>query len=146
MATQNADLWKQIFNWYSSVIVVSSYTGWSGYISLSMWTDLSIDLTNKTGHYVKILCKLSKDVKKPQDSKDVSSWFFTWAFVSSFWQPTQSKDNSALIFLHHLCKGFYFSMPLPISLCQKKKFEFCFVRFVALEGWYGDPRKRFSNL
>ena len=33
------------------------------------------------------------------------------------------------------------------SLCQKqKKFEFCFVRFVALEGWYGDPRKRFSNL
>ena len=29
---------------------------------------------------------------------------------------------------------------------KKKKFEFCFVRFVALEGWYGDPRKRFSNL
>ena len=32
------------------------------------------------------------------------------------------------------------------SLYQKKKFEFCFVRFVALEGWYKDPRKRFSNL
>ena len=36
---------------------------------------------------------------------------------------------------------------IDISLCQKqKKFEFCFVRFVALEGWYKDPRKRFSNL
>ena len=35
---------------------------------------------------------------------------------------------------------------MDTSLCQKKKFEFCFVRFVALEGWYGDPRKRFSNL
>ena len=33
------------------------------------------------------------------------------------------------------------------SLCQKKKmFEFCFVRFVALGGWYGEPKKRFSNL
>ena len=33
------------------------------------------------------------------------------------------------------------------SLCQKqKKFEFCFTELVALEGWYGDPRKRFSNL
>ena len=30
--------------------------------------------------------------------------------------------------------------------CAKKKFEFCFGELVALEGWYGDPRKRFSNL
>ena len=35
----------------------------------------------------------------------------------------------------------------PLACAKKqKKFEFCFVRFVALEGWYGDPRKRFSNL
>ena len=86
-------------------------------------TDLSIDLTNKTGQYVKILCKLSKDVKKPQDSIDVSSWFFTWAFVSSFWQPTQSEDNSALIFLDHLQKGFYFSLPIPKLTLKQRQSE-----------------------
>ena len=36
---------------------------------------------------------------------------------------------------------------LSSSLCQKQKMlEFCIVELVALEGWYGDPRKRFSNL
>ena len=34
-----------------------------------------------------------------------------------------------------------------ISLCQKKqKLEFCFGLLGALEGWYVDPTKRFSNL
>ena len=44
------------------------------------------------------------------------------------------KDCEQLIFKYTL------------ACAKKKKFEFCFVRFVALEGWYKDPRKRFSNL
>ena len=36
---------------------------------------------------------------------------------------------------------------IHISLCPKKqKLKFCFGLLGALEGWYGDPTKRFSNL
>ena len=36
---------------------------------------------------------------------------------------------------------------LPTSLFQKKqKLEFCLALLRALEEWYGDPTKRFSNL
>ena len=40
------------------------------------------------------------------------------------------------------------SKSLIVSLCRKKKqkFHLSFVELVALEGWYGDPKKQFSNL
>ena len=36
--------------------------------------------------------------------------------------------------------------PIDSSLCQKKKFGFCFDLWGALGGWYGEPKNRFSNL
>ena len=42
---------------------------------------------------------------------------------------------------------FFFNFILYISLCQKKqKLEFCFDLLGALGGWYGEPKKQFSNL
>ena len=45
-----------------------------------------------------------------------------------------------------VAKTVYLNIDVDSLYQKKKKFEFCFVRFVALEGWYKDPRKRFSNL
>ena len=68
------------------------------------------------------------------------------------WAVLNKYNSIVRLLLEHpgidvSCKGSKGHTALHISLCQKqKKFELCFVELVALEGWYGDPRKRFSNL
>ena len=56
-----------------------------------------------------------------------------------FGKQLKAGDNHQAPF-HHLS-----TTRLSNSLCQKeKKFEFFFVKLVALEGWYRDPTKRFQ--
>ena len=68
---------------------------------------------------------------------------FIWARPVQLLYPQNNNWHLGFLLNWHVST---FSCILR-SLCQKiKKFEFCFVKLVALEGWYGDPRKWFSNL